>query len=159
MSVVLSLPGETVGVTRKAPTAQMKRTMTTASQAFDPGPYHAANAQFRALMPHYGVHIAVKRDYMLVIIAIVSYISLALYAGNRAWYLVIGRVREYGSSTALSWVTLAAEVAIAVLGFYCRMLTMRQQPMFYSLTAGTLQKVAKVPPVLSASAEDVCRLP
>jgi hypothetical protein len=141
-SVRLTLPRETHGMLSTGRT--QTTVLTTASQAFDPGPYHAVNAQFRAQMPHYGVYIDVQRDYMLLIIAIAAYLSLALYAGNRAWYLVIGRVREYGSSTTLSWVVLTAEVAIGVLGFYCRMLTMRQNPMFYSLSATTLEKIAKV---------------
>jgi hypothetical protein len=152
-SVRLTLPRETHGMLSTGRT--QTTVLTTASQALDPGPYHAVNAQFGAQMPHYGVYIDVQRDYMLLIIAIAAYLSLALYAGNRAWYLVIGRVREYGSSTTLSWVVLTAEVAIRVLGFYCRMLTMRQNPMFYSLSATTLEKIAKV----SAAALCVCSTP
>jgi hypothetical protein len=142
ISVRLSLPS--AAGNRCPRTGAATAGVTTASHALDRGPYHAANAQFRAQMPHFGVHVSVVRDWMLIFIAAITALALAVYVGVRVWYLVTGRVNEENTYVVYSWIVLAAEVAIGTLGFYCRGLTLRQEPAFYPLTASTLEKVAKV---------------
>jgi hypothetical protein len=146
ISIGLSLPSATVGLRANRSLARVGANagVTTASHFFDRGPYHAANAQFRAQMPHYGVHVSIVRDYPLILITAMSMLALAAHSGVRVWYLVTGRVRDINTSVVYSWIVLAAELAIGVLGFYCRMLTLRQRPHFYPLTASTLERIAKV---------------
>ena len=85
-------------------------------------------------MRHVAAYNIVTRSRMLVFISVLSFLALLLYAGVRVFYIVDGRVGEQeNTSVAYSWVVLAAEVAIAGLGFYCRMLTRRSDLRFREL--------------------------
>ena len=108
---------------------------TTASRTVDRGAYHQANALLRTRMAHFSVNVHERMDTALIFVAILSFIALGGYVGIRAAYLAMGFAsRASNVSAAYSWVVLAAEVAIAALGFYCRMLTRRQDPEFVGLT-------------------------
>ena len=96
-------------------------------------------------MPHYSVKVHVSRDMTLIYVTIFSFLGLLGYVGLRIYYLVPGTV-ELASNTSVpySWLVLAAEVAIAMLGFYCRMLTKRQDPDFRGMGRRELEALVQV---------------
>ena len=119
---------------RTAPRTHFGATgVETASRLGDPGPYHEANAALREMLPHYRVDIKSRQDWLLVAVLATGYGSLGLYAGLRMAYLITGRTANLpGSNISVpySWVALAAEMLLALVGFYSRVLTKKQHVLF-----------------------------
>ena len=82
-------------VRRRAAQNAVIMTTITASKPQDAGPYHAANATMRSVLPHYDADVKVRTDWGLVLIVLVSLASLLVYAAVRLWQLATGRTAEY----------------------------------------------------------------
>lgn len=82
-----------------------------------------------------------------ILVWLISIVSLAVYLGIRFWYLLTGRTARLGQesvSITYSWVVLAAETLMGVLGFYLHQNFWRQDVEFNNISSKTLDKITHV---------------
>eukprot|EP00892_Ulva_mutabilis_P012255 jgi/Ulvmu1/9401/UM051_0029.1 len=122
------------------------RGLPTVSQAFEPGPYHQANAQLRRQLPHYHAHMKVVLHWDQVFWCIMAVCTFVLYMGVRGYYLATGRTAEIAGqdvSVTYSWIILIAEFFLTCCGVYSNQLFWKQETTFTRLTPKEYADLAK----------------
>ena len=113
------------------------------------GPYAAATALLRTVLPHYNVTIWSRVNWKLVCVLALGFVGLGVYVGVRIWYLVSGRSAALNVATGnvsiwYSWLALVAELVMALVGMYSRLLTKRQTVKFAAVRDNSAWGITKV---------------
>jgi hypothetical protein len=118
----------------------------TMSQPLDPGPYHKANALFRAQFPHFHVDVTVNTHWDHILLCVLAILIYVVYLSVRMYYLVSGRTASFGAqntNVVYSYVVLVAETALGLLGFYGNLSFWEQEVQFSAMDTDTLKHISQ----------------